>query len=142
MDGLTIGKVAREAGVNIETVRYYEKRGLIPQPPRTCSGYRQYPEKIVQRIKFIKRAQELGFTLKEVQKLLAISDHETGLVSHEIQQFAREKVLQLERKIAGLVQIKLMLESLLSKCKGSGPIQECPIMEKLCKGGELHCLKD
>ncbi|RMD87435.1 MAG: MerR family transcriptional regulator, partial [Candidatus Dadabacteria bacterium] len=70
MPGLTIGKVATQAGVHVETVRYYEQRGLIPKPPRSAAGYRVYSEPYVERIRFIKRAQELGFTLKEIKELL------------------------------------------------------------------------
>ena len=74
MRGLTIGRVARQAGVGVETVRFYERRGLIDEPPRRQSGYRQFPEETVRRIRFIKRAQELGFSLREIKELLALLD--------------------------------------------------------------------
>lgn len=134
--------MAKKSGVNIETVRYYERRGLIPQPPRTESGYRQFSDKTIKRIKFVKRAQELGFSLEEIQKLLEISDFEANFDSYEVQQFATEKIKQLEVKIADLQQIKSVLETLSKKCPGSGPIQGCPIMEKLSKGGEIQWLKE
>ena len=76
MEGLSIGEVAKKTSVNVQTVRYYERRGLIPAPPRTESRYRVFPFEIVNRIRFIKRSQELGFSLKEIEKLLAISEEE------------------------------------------------------------------
>ena len=72
MDRLTIGEVAEEANVNIETLRYYERRGIVPKPPRSVSNYRLYPEETVKRVLFIKSAQELGFTLKEIKQLLSL----------------------------------------------------------------------
>ena len=72
MEGLKVGEVAKKAGVNLQTIHYYERRGLLPQPPRTGSNYRAYPEDSVRRVQFVKRAQELGFTLKEIKELLSL----------------------------------------------------------------------
>lgn len=69
---LTIGRLAQEAGINLETVRYYERRGLLPKPPRTASGYRMFPPEAARRLRFIKLAQDLGFSLREVRELLAL----------------------------------------------------------------------
>ncbi len=135
MKGLTIGQVAKEANVNIETVRYYERFGLISKPPRTDSGYRQFPIEVIQRIKFIKRAQELGFTLLEVNKLLAISDG-NDFDSHDIRQFASQKLEEIGKTISDLRKIESILYDLFNKCTGQGPLDKCPILEKFSKGDE------
>lgn len=135
MKGLTIGKVAKEANVNIETVRYYERLGLISKPPRTESGYRQFPVEVVQRIKFIKRAQELGFTLLEVNKLLSVSDGK-DYDCHDIQQFASKKLEEIEQKISDLEKIKSILYDLSKKCPGQGPLDKCPILEEFKEGSD------
>ncbi|MFT9494452.1 MerR family transcriptional regulator [Anaerosolibacter sp.] len=135
MKGLTISQVAEGANVNIETVRYYEKLGLISKPPRTEAGYRQFPGEVIQRIKFIKRAQELGFTLSEVGKLLAVSDG-GDFDCYDIQQFASKKLEEIEQKMRDLEKIKSILQSLSSKCPGQGsPVNKCPILEEFKEGG-------
>jgi MerR family mercuric resistance operon transcriptional regulator len=135
MKGLTIGKVAKEANVNIETVRYYERLGLISKPPRTESGYRQFPVEVVQRIKFIKRAQELGFTLLEVNKLLSVSDGK-DYDCHDIQQFASKKLEEIEQKISDLEKIKSILYDLSKKCPGQSPLDKCSILEEFKEGSD------
>lgn len=136
MDGLTISQVAKLANVNLETVRYYEKRGLIAEPPRTESGYRVFPLEVVGRIKFIKRAKELDFTLVEIQKLLLISDHNDSFTAQEVQQFARQKFDKIEAKIRDLENMKSVLQDLLERCSGKGPICDCPIIQCLSQEGE------
>lgn len=131
MKGLTISKVAKECGVNIETIRYYEKRGLIQKPPRTDSGYRSFPDEVIDRIKFIKRAQELDFSLSEIQKLIRITDNDDSFTAEDAQQFAKEKLSAVDRKIQGLESVKSLLEDLLERCSGKGPICECPIIQEL-----------
>lgn len=135
MKGLKISQVAEEANVNIETIRYYEKFGLIQKPPRTESGYRQFPSEVIQRIKFIKRVQELGFTLSEISKLLSIFDGE-NYDCYDIQQFASKKIKEVEQKILDLEKIKLGLQDLYNKCPGQGPINKCPILEEFKEGGD------
>ena len=129
MKGLSISQVAKEAGVNIETVRYYERLGLIPEQPRTDSGYRIFSTEVVQRIRFIKRSQDLGFTLAEIQELLALTESE-GCTCGEVRQFTSQKLEEVESKIRDLENIKSVLQNLLSKC-GEGTINTCPIIEKL-----------
>ena len=127
---ITRGKLARRAGVNIETIRYYEQRGLIPEPPRTTSGYRQYTEDYVERIRFIKRAQELGFTLKEIKELLSLRvDPETD--RDEVKQRAATKIVTIEEKISDLERMKHRLKLLVTSCSGRGPTSECPILEAM-----------
>lgn len=130
MAGLTIGQVARRSAVNVETVRYYERRGLIAEPPRRASGYRQYDPQVVQRIQFIKRAQELGVTLKEIGQLLALADGD-GSGCGNVRDFAARKVEDVENKIRHLQSLKKILMRLVRQCSGKGPLTECPIIESL-----------
>lgn len=128
--GLTISKVAKQANINLETVRYYEKRGLIPEPPRRESGYRIYSEEYVDRIKFIKRAQELGFTLDEIKQLLKIS--EGGHDAQTVKDFTSEKIAEITCMINDLLRIKSTLKKLSDDCPGSGaPSNKCPIIQAL-----------
>ncbi|UOQ93940.1 MerR family transcriptional regulator [Halobacillus shinanisalinarum] len=129
MEGLTISQVAKEANVNIETIRYYERRGLISEPPRTESGYRKFPLEVVEDIKFIKRTQDLGFTLEEIKNLLAASNDEK-FRSEEMHDFATSKMKEIEAKIHDLHKMKILLEDLAEKCPGSGISKnECPIIK-------------
>ncbi len=130
MKGLTIGQLAKKARVNVETVRYYERRGLIPEPPRLESGYRQYTLDAVNRLCFIKRAQHLGFTLKEIGQLLALIDN-NNLDCKEIRKFTIEKIRDIEAKIDHLQSLKKAMEDLARGCPGQGPISECTIIEAL-----------
>jgi MerR family mercuric resistance operon transcriptional regulator len=134
MNGLKIGQVAEQANVNIETVRYYEKQGLILQVPRTESGYRQFTVETVERIKFIKRAQELGFTLSEVKKILSVSDG-NDYDCRDIRQFAIRKIEEIEQKILDLGKIKFVLNELSALCPAHGPVDKCPILQKFKDGG-------
>jgi MerR family copper efflux transcriptional regulator len=130
MRNLTIGQLARKAQVNVETIRYYERRGLIPEPPRRQSGYRQYSEDAVSRIQFIKRAKELGFSLKEISELLSLRvDPDT--TCGDVKKRAEVKIAEVEEKIRALQRIKKALTKLVVLCRGSGPTSECPIMEAL-----------
>jgi len=134
MGGLTIGQLARKAQVNVETVRYYERRGLMPEPLRRESGYRQYSEPDVTRIKFIKRAQGLGFTLKEISELLSLRvDPDT--TCGDVKRRAEVKIADMEEKIKALQRMKRALTKLASTCRGRGPTTECPILEVLNSGG-------
>ncbi len=130
MSTLTIGQVAKEAGVGVETLRYYEREGLVKEPPRRVSGYRQYPEDVVKRIHFIKRAQELGFSLKEIAELLALRvDPQTP--SLEVKRRAEAKLADIERKVEELLRMKRALEQITQLCTGQGPISDCPILDVL-----------
>src|SRR5438270_7125070 len=130
MKPLTIGHLAREAGINLETVRYYERRGLLPKPPRSASGYRLFPADAAQRLRFIRRTQELGFSLKEIRELLAlrVSQRKT---SAEVRKRAEAKIADIEGKIKSLELMRKSLRKLTNSCDGCGPIAECPILESL-----------
>lgn len=133
MDGLTTGQVARRARVNVETVRYYERRGLLPEPTRRPSGYRNYSPDAVRRIQFIRHAQQLGFSLQEVSELLRLRvDPETSC--SEVKQRAEAKRAEIERKIEDLRRMQQALVTLAATCSGEGPIDACPILDAL----ELH----
>lgn len=130
MRSLTIGRLAREAGVNLETVRYYERRGLLPRPPRSESGYRLFPEGSTGRLKFIRRAQELGFSLSEIRELLALRVSRTAKGT-DVRRRAETKIGEIEAKIKSLESMKKTLRKLTRACGRCGPIAECPIIESL-----------
>jgi MerR family copper efflux transcriptional regulator len=133
MDDLTIGDVAKEAKVNIETLRYYERRGLLASPARSTSNYRLYAEDTVRRVRFIKSAQELGFSLKEILELLSLRA-EPHTKCEDIRKRAEAKINDIEAKIASLRAMKQALTKLVAECAGSGPITECPILESFDSG--------
>ena len=130
MDGLTIGQLARQAGVHHETVRYYERRGLLPRPPRTRSGYRQFPPEVVRRVRFIKRAQGLGFTLEEIKGLLALRVHHPrgcGAVERE----AQGVLARVAGRMEELERIRAVLVTLVKACQERRVTEECPILDAL-----------
>jgi len=127
---LTIGQVARQASVGVETIRFYEREGLVPAPPRRPSGYRQYAPDTVRRIRFIRRAKELGFTLSEIDDLLSLRvDPDTTCA--DVRSIARAKIADVERKMSELGRIKDVLERLARSCRGKGPTSACPILDVL-----------
>jgi MerR family transcriptional regulator, copper efflux regulator len=130
MNGLTIGEVAEQAGVHHETLRYYERRGLVEKPPRSASNYRLYPEDSVRRVCFIKRAQELGFSLNDIKELLSVrAAPEAGCA--EVRARAEAKIRDIEDKIGTLTAMKHALSTLVTECSGEGPLSDCPILESL-----------
>ena len=127
---MTIGQVAKETALGIETIRFYERQGLVPDPPRRRSGYRQYPEETIARLLFIKRAKEVGFSLKEIAELLALRvDPETS--AGAIKQRVEKKIQDVEGKIRSLRRMKKALVELDESCCGCGPTSECPILDAL-----------
>jgi Hg(II)-responsive transcriptional regulator len=127
---LSIGKLAATAGVNVETVRYYERRGLLAAPPRTAGGYRQYAPETVERLRFIKGAQELGFTLDEIQELLELRAHDPAACA-TVETRTRQKIAQIHAKIRELGRLKRALERLAHACEQRRPMAECPVLEML-----------
>lgn len=127
MSQLTIGKLAQAAQVSVETIRYYERRQLIEQPPKPAQGYRRYPKTTLARVLFIKRAQELGFTLEEIDNLLALGE------SHceEVQGLAEGKLAEVRAKINDLHRMEQVLEQLLIQCRTNPDNAVCPIVESL-----------
>ena len=138
MEALTIGQVAKRAGVGVETIRFYEREGLIAEPERRpSSGYRQYPPQAVRRVLFIRHAKDLGFTLKEVQELLQLRVDPNSTCA-DVRERARDKVADIEERIASLEQMKAALNRLAKKCRGRGPTTECPILEELDREDDDH----
>src|SRR6266704_5487404 len=117
MEGLTTSKLAHEGGVNVETIRYYERHGLLPTPPRTHSGYRIFSEDAVKRLRFIKHAQDLGFSLKEIKELLALRVR-PGSSCVDVRRKAEAKIVDVEQKIQHLQAIRAALVELTSACSG------------------------
>ncbi len=130
MDRLKVGELAKLANVNIQTLRYYERRGLLPEPPRTASNYRLYPREAVLRVQFIKRAQELGFTLREIGDLLDLQA-KPGARCQDVYSRAEEKIRDIDEKIETLFRIRQALSKLMTECMGQSPITDCPILEAL-----------
>ncbi len=130
MKPLTIGEVARRAAVGIETVRFYERQGLLEEPPRKESGYRQYPEEVVARLRFIRRAKELGFSLKEIGELIALR-LDLATTCGDIKERAAAKIADIEAKIEDLQRMQNALRKLTAACKGRGPVAECSILDAL-----------
>ncbi|SRR5581483_7076532 len=130
MKTLTIGQVARRAGVGVETVRFYERQGLLDEPDRRESGYRQYTEAVILRLRFIRRAKELGFTLKEIRELIALR-RDPSATRAEVRQQATAKITDIEAKIRDLQRMKEALLKLTASCGGRGPASGCPILEAL-----------
>lgn len=130
MNTLSIGQVARQAGVGVETIRFYEREGLIEEPARRISGYRQYSEQVVKRIHFIKRAQRLGFSLKEITELLLLRvDAQT--TCEEVKQRTDAKIAEVERKLVELQRMRQALLQVASLCTGQGPASACPMLDAL-----------
>src|SRR2546428_5951312 len=129
MGTLSIGQVARRAGVGVETVRFYEREGLLEEPPRRASGYRQYSEEVVKRIGFIKRAQQLGFSLKEISELLLRVDAQTSC--EEVKGRTEAKIAEVERKMVELHRMRQALLQVHSLCTGQGPTGRCPMLDAL-----------
>jgi MerR family mercuric resistance operon transcriptional regulator len=133
MNTLKIGQLAKQSGVNIETIRYYERRNLIPEPPRLASGYRQYSPDYVTRIRFIKRAQDMGFSLTEIADLLALRVNSDS-VCDEVQKQAELKIVDIETKIQMLQRMKIALSDLVKACQENQLTDECPILITLDMG--------
>ena len=131
---LTRGDTARRAGVNRETLRYYERRGLLPKPSRSLANYRLYDVSAVRRVRFVKRAQELGFSLAEIKELLALraaSGAASGARAETVRRKVGDKIDEIEEKIRTLKAMRKTLARLRRACSGGGPVSACPILEAL-----------
>ncbi|HEC20524.1 MAG TPA: Hg(II)-responsive transcriptional regulator [Gammaproteobacteria bacterium] len=126
---LTIGKLAEQAGVSVETIRYYQRMQLLNEPIKPLQGYRIYPESDIARLRFIKRAQQLGFTLKEVRELMALGEGHC----HEVQELAKHKLGLVEERLADLQNMRSALQELLSQCETNAEDAHCAIIDTLGK---------
>ncbi|ROO24681.1 MerR family transcriptional regulator [Salinisphaera orenii MK-B5] len=125
--GLTIGKLAAAAGVNLQTVRYYQRRGLIDQPPKPSTGYRRYPRATVDRIRFIKRAQGLGFSLDEIGDLLILGDGHCD----DVRRVAENQRALVAARIADLTAMQDTLDGLIDRCRNAQVSNHCPLIKTL-----------
>lgn len=132
--GMTIGTAAGVAGVNVSTVRYYERRGMIEEPPRTASGYRQYDDAVVDRLRFIRQAQELGFTLDEIQDLLELRVERPGACP-AVAEATEAKLQNVESRIHRLERLRDVLTRLVASCESREASGACPVLEMLEDGG-------
>jgi MerR family copper efflux transcriptional regulator len=133
---ITIGQLAKRAGVNIDTVRYYERNGLLPAPVRRASGYREYGATDVDRLMFIRRAKELGFSLAEIGELLSLTAARDSDM-RGVKRKAEERLEQVEFKIKELQRVRRGLKALIAACPGHGDLRSCPILAAL-GGRDAH----
>ena len=133
METMTIGQVAKATGLNIQTLRFYEDKGLIDEPPRRSSGYREYSRSDLVRLTFIRRAKELGFSLKEIREILLLRVDPEATCS-DVKVRAEAKIAEVDEKIRSLKRIRNALAKISSSCRGKGPTSECPILEALGEG--------
>lgn len=127
---LTIGRLARASGVNLETIRYYERLGLMPEPPRTEGGHRLYDEPHRRRLSFIRRARELGFTLEQIRELLRLSDEE-GQPCGAVVRIAGAHLEDVRRKIADLTRLEAILAKAVARCAHTASGPDCAVLEML-----------
>ncbi|MDP1709164.1 MAG: heavy metal-responsive transcriptional regulator [Gammaproteobacteria bacterium] len=130
MAAYTVGQLARLSGAGVETIRYYEREGLIAEPPRRPSGYRQYPEDALARLRFIRHAKALGFSLKDIKELLSLRVT-PGTTCADIRQRAEVKIVDIRAKIVMLRQMEQALVGLAASCHGDGPTSTCSILDAL-----------
>lgn len=126
----TIGQVARASGVGVETVRFYERERILPAPKRSGAGYRLFPAETVARLKFVKRAQALGFSLEEIRELLALRASPRSNCG-QVRRRAERKRGEVEGKISELRKLKNALDELIGECSGEGPVSQCTILASL-----------
>jgi Hg(II)-responsive transcriptional regulator len=139
MHTLTIGKLAKQSGVGIDTVRFYEREGLLPKASRTQSGYRLYSASDVERLRFIRRAKGLGFSLEEISELLELNATKGSRAS--VKKLAQHRLSDLNQKISELTAIRDALATLVHQCSGEGSLKGCPIIESVLAHGPRACLE-
>ena len=140
MNGETISKAARKAGVGVETIRFYERKGLIEQPPKPrYGGYRMYPVETIERIKFIREGQELGFSLREIDELLSLRADPSSDCG-DVRKRAQRKLAEVNDKITQLECIRAGLEQVIAACPGKGALRACSIMEALEGSDGAHAI--
>lgn len=127
---MTTSELARRAGVNVQTVRFYERKGLLPAPPRTPGGYRRYDADALRRLRFIKHAQEIGFSLREIDELLSLRI-DAGRACADVRRHAHDKIAEVDRRLRKLEQMRQVLARLVERCDRDPAPSDCPILEAL-----------
>ena len=135
---LTIGRLAKASGVSIDSIRFYERRGLLEEPQRTTSNYRLYPAGAVERLRFLKKAQNLGFSLDEIKGLLSLHDDPQASRA-EVKERTEHKIALIRARIADLSRMLSVLEEMNAACDGQGPINGCPILAALGEDDGPNC---
>lgn len=135
MSPMTIGKTARAAGVGVETIRFYERKGLIVRPPRPETGFRTYDQEVVRRIRFIRQGQKIGFSLREIDELLALRA-DPSANSSDVRDRAVAKLDEVESKMRELGRIRAALRDLIAACPGRGALRKCSILKSLTDADE------
>jgi MerR family mercuric resistance operon transcriptional regulator len=130
MSVFRIGQVAKHAGVTVEAIRFYESQALIPEPPRSESGYRQYNSETIRRVRFIQRAKELGFSLKDIHALLTLRN-EPSATCGDVKARALQKIAEVDEKTLDLTRIRRALTNLVAQCDAEADLSECPILDAL-----------
>ena len=130
MRGLRSSEVAERSGIGLEALRFYERRGLVPEPPRAANGYREFPVETVARVRFIRRAQQIGFSLEEIAELLGLRV-DADVDCEEVRGRAEAKLAEVEGKLRDLERIRTTLEELVGKCLDQSSSGECPILAAL-----------
>ena len=138
LQSLTIGKLAKKAAVSIDSIRFYERRGLLTEPMRTESNYRVYSVEAVEQLRFIKKAQTLGFSLNEIREFLTLQ-HDPNASKADVKAKTKEKINDIREKIQDLTRILKALEQLDEACDGQGPIEDCPILAALANDDSWEC---
>ena len=136
---LTIGDLARAADVNVETIRYYESMGLVRQPPKPPRGWRRYGPEAAQRLRFIRRAQQLGFSLAEIKTLLRLRASDSPRTCASVARRAREKLDAIDAKVRDLRAMRAVLVELADACPGEGAGDKCPMLSALENGEDQRC---
>lgn len=127
---MNIGQLARQSGVPIDTIRYYERQGLLPEPRRAANGYRQYDGEDLRRLRFVRRAKQLGFSLEDIAGLLQLGAAR-GADMAQVRQAAQEKIAAIQQRIEELARVRDALQQLVQACPGHGELARCPIMAAL-----------
>lgn len=130
MSSLTIGKLASQAGVGVETVRFYERSGLLEQPARPARGFRRYPDTAIKRLRFIRQARDLGFNLDEIGDLLALRVSPSA-TCEDVRARTQQKITEIDRRIDLLNTMRASLSELVASCELDGPASDCPILDHL-----------
>jgi MerR family transcriptional regulator, copper efflux regulator len=127
---MKIGSIAKKAGVGVETVRFYERKGLIAQPRKPANGFRSYPDETVAKLKFIRQAQDLGFSLKEIEELLSLKTRRSAGCA-DVRTRAQTKLNEVNEKVLNLMLLKQTLEELIDACPGKGSVDICSILNSM-----------